>query len=248
VLPGERWFVGVNFTMLDVSCSSGDRIKIYFGVDATGLLLWSSCSSTEDTPVVWTRMATSSTMANLYITFESGSSSASGVGAGWRAVAIASAHPVLPGSGGSAEVSAALAAALSPTSPSFCPGPGVVTVPGSGAAVLLSSFGPPVVSTLAAVALSTAPGAGAFPYPYTATPPRNYSRNVDCVWRLTAASASAQVLLTFFTLDVHTQRPTVCAFDFVEVNGVRLCGAVPRASIPRMLSLNRTLGACVSLA
>jgi hypothetical protein len=107
--------------------------------------------------------------------------------------------------------------------------------------VVLSSFGPPVLAPLSSVTpVGTA--ATPFPFPYTAAAPRNYSRNVDCVWRVTAAEPSAQVMLTFFTLDVQTQRPTVCVFDFVEVNGVRLCGTVPRAALPRMLSLNHSLG------
>ena len=48
------WFAGVNYTMLDISCASSDRVRVYVGtVAAPDALLWSSCSSTDPTPLLW---------------------------------------------------------------------------------------------------------------------------------------------------------------------------------------------------
>jgi hypothetical protein len=222
------WFAGVNFTMLDISCASSDRVRVYVGtVAAPDALLWSSCSSTDPTPLLWLGVDAAQPTATMLVQFSSGVSDASGVGAGFRALAVVS------------SVAQPLAVGVVSV-PSFCPGPAAVHVPAAASAsvLVLSSFGPPVVT-----GTWSATAARPFPYPYPNTSTALEHRgNVDCTWRVTASEPAAQVLVTFTTLDTQTQRPSVCEFDFVAVDGMRLCGTYATAPLPRVISTQGFMG------
>lgn len=80
---GASWSAGINFTLVDLSCTGGDTVTVHEGATASTAVVWTACR-TVGPHVVWQTLPASITSVAMLVVFASGSDRSSGVGTGWQ--------------------------------------------------------------------------------------------------------------------------------------------------------------------